>query len=152
MQEAEIDQSGARVFSPSLSVTANTNLPGLDYSVGAQFAFSISDFDFKARDDAQKNLSSAVISYENALSMALFDVRQAILELEFSLEELEAARDALAAAQLGLAETQYFAEQREATELELAQSELAVLTAEYAVVGAEVEVASSWFSVQFAQF
>lgn len=152
VQEAEIDLSGARGFSPTLSVTANTTLPGLDYSVGAQFAFSISDFDLKARSDARKNLTNAGMAYENTLSMALFDVRQAVLELKISLEELEAAREALASDQLDLAETHYFAEQGEATALELAQSELAVLTAENAVLGAEVEVASRWLAIEFAQF
>jgi outer membrane protein TolC len=152
VEEAEIDLSGARVFSPSLSVTASTALPDLDYSVGAQFSFSISDFDLEARDSAQTNLSHTFFAYENRLRMAHLDVRRAILELEFALEELEAARESLAESQLGLAEVQYFAKQGKATELELTQSELSVRIAENNVVSAEIEVASRWFAIEFAQY
>jgi hypothetical protein len=144
VKEAEIDLSGARAFSPSLSVTVSTALPDLDYSVVAQFGFSISDFDLKARDSAQTTLAHAGIAYENTRSIAHFDVRKAVLELEIALQELEAAREALAESQLGLTEMQYFAEQGEATELELAQSELEVHIAAHNVVSAE--------TITFAQY
>jgi outer membrane protein TolC len=152
VKEAEIDLSAARVFAPSFSVTANTTLPNLDYSVGAQFGFSISDFDLKARDDSLRNLSYAQTFYENTLSMGRLDVRKAILELEIALEELGAARESLAESKIDLAETLYFAGQGEATELESAQSELAVRMAEYAAASAEAEAAGRWFAIQFAQF
>ena len=81
------------------------------------------------------------VSYENAVSMTQFDVREAPVDLEFSLQELEAVGEALADVQFDLAEAQYHVERGEAMNLDLAQSELAVRIAERNVAGAHVEVA-----------
>ncbi len=152
VQDAEIDLSAARVFSPSLSITASTTLPDLNYSVGVQFSFSVSDFDSTARDSARKSLSQARTAYQNTLSLARFDARGAVLELQIALAELKVAEEALAESRLALAETLYFVEQGEATELALAQSELAVRSAEYAQANVETIVARRWFEIAFYQF
>jgi len=151
-EEAEIDLSAARAFSPSLSISASGALPEASYSVEAHFGFTISDFDLEARDDARKGLSSASVAHENTRRMTRFDVRQALLELQIALEELAAAKEPLETARLGLAETRYFAEQGEATELEVAQSELAVKLQEHNVAAAETQVASRWFALEFSQY
>jgi outer membrane protein TolC len=152
VREAEIDFSAARLFSPTFTVTASTALPEVSYTIGAQFGFSVSSFDFEAREDARKNVTYAGDAYENALSLAHFDTREAILTLTFSLEELEAAREALESSRLDLSETQFFVKRGEATDLDLAQSELDVSTAELNVTVAEANVATSWFVIEFSQF
>ena len=152
VQEADLDISSARPFSPSLSITASAALPDLNYTVGAQFGFTVSDFDLTARRVARKAATLARLDHEHVVTMARLDAREALLELEFSLEDLRAALDDLAEAQLDMAETQYYAKRGEATRLDLAQADLALGVAEEDVAEEQVGVVENWFVFQFVQY
>lgn len=159
-QAARVELAAARRFTPDLSAGAQARFP-LEpegpqqqprYSLSLDVTVRPSDWDGTARIEAEEDLAFAERALQRARTVARYDARSALLELDIAIEELDAELADLELAGRDLREAAFRFERGDVTRLALDEAELDVAGAEAAVDAARAAVVKRWYAIDLGQF
>ncbi len=145
----ELDRRDARLFDPSFTLTASTDLPDREYEIAAEITLSPSQWDATEVADARADLAHSQSELAIAIRLAEFDAISAINELRFAVEDLGAAERAVSDATVAVEEAQFRLERGGITQLESDQARLQLDRANVDLVIARIAVVRRYMAIEF---